>query len=400
VAADDDTKAVLARAGAIKSELEAERAKPSPDAARIDALEAQLAETYDELKRLDDAQRAKERAEKAAEDAAKAAKAPKAAPVPTPENVAPGPTPHVDKKPAPPPPATTPAPPSTDKVAARSPVDLGHPGKPPPWWKSLRVDPPFYFRIAIGGAMIFFVFFIWWFVTRGDKPEDAIISPVKLPSPGKVFGATGEVVDRDLEGNLYATLWRVGLSVFYAAVVGIGLGVIAGSIRAVAAAVNPLVLFLRSIPMGALLPVVFVLFVGDTAKQKTMFLFLAVVPFVFSDTVKAITSVPQRYVETAETLGASNRQVITKVLVPLAIPDIITSLRFQFGLALGYVMLAEGFLLEKGIGSMMVVSERQSGRFGHHTYFLLFVLVAVALVIDLTLKYIQRYAFPYRKDLS
>ena len=48
--------------------------------------------------------------------------------------------------------------------------------------------------------------------------------------------------------------------------------------------------------------------------------------------VKAVAIVPERYIETAQTLGASRWQIIRKVLVPLALPDIITSLRFQLGL--------------------------------------------------------------------
>ena len=62
----------------------------------------------------------------------------------------------------------------------------------------------------------------------------------------------------------------------------------------------------------------------------------------FSDTVEGdLRDVPQRYVETAQTLGASRGQIICKVLFPLALPDILTSLRFLFGLALGYIMLVE-----------------------------------------------------------
>src|SRR4030095_1530161 len=102
--------------------------------------------------------------------------------------------------------------------------------------------------------------------------------------------------------------------------------------------------------MGALIPLTLLLF-ADGEKQKTMFIFLAIVPFVFSDTVKAISIVPERYGETAQPLGATNLQIVRKVLVPLALPDIITSLRFQLGLALGYIMLAEGVIIERGLGA-------------------------------------------------
>jgi len=62
-------------------------------------------------------------------------------------------------------------------------------------------------------------------------------------------------------------------------------------------------------------------------------IFIATVPFVYSDAAAAIASVPDRYVETAQTLGASSFQIVRKVLVALALPDIYNSLRHLFGLS-------------------------------------------------------------------
>ena len=195
---------------------------------------------------------------------------------------------------------------------------------------------------------------------------------------------------------MLTTLTRVFLGVGLASLVGITLGVLAGSIRAIAAAVNPIVIFLRSIPMGALLPLMVAAFsVGE--EQKVMFIFFAIVPFVFSDSVKAISVVPERYVETAQTLGASNRQILVKVLLPLALPDIITSLRFQFGLALGYVMLAEALNAPAGLGHLLNINETRG--LIEQNYLLLFVIVVVAFAIDLLIRTLQRGLFRWRSDL-
>jgi ABC-type nitrate/sulfonate/bicarbonate transport system permease component len=172
--------------------------------------------------------------------------------------------------------------------------------------------------------------------------------------------------------------------------------VFAGTNRVIGAAVAPIVIFLRSIPMGALLPLMLMLF-ATGEKQKVMFIFFAIVPFVFSDTVKAISIVPERYVETAQTLGASNRQILMKVLVPLALPDIITSLRFQFGLALGYVMLAEAIATPSGLGVMLNNNERMGNI--EQNYALLFVIAMLAFVIDFLIRFFQRGVFQWRRDL-
>lgn len=291
-----------------------------------------------------------------------------------------------DKKPTPPMPAG--APQTAAQAAARLPEAMA-------WWKTLRADGPAPIRFALGAGFIALILVIWWFLTRGSAIE-RIISPVKLPSPGEVFGSFGSLMERDLIGAIFATLGRVFFGIGLAAIVGIGLGVVASSFRAVAATLMPLVIFLRSVPMGALLPLTVMWFaIGD--EQKRMFIFLAVVPFVFSDTMQAISSVPERYVETAQTLGASRLQIVWKVLLRLALPDIVTSLRFQVGLGLGYITLAEAIATETGVGALINTSQRRG--LAEHTYLILFIIALLAFGIDLCIRTFQRQLFYYRKDL-
>ncbi len=291
---------------------------------------------------------------------------------------------------------------------------LTRPPKAPPWYRTLRADPPVHIRLALGIGMIAMVLLLWWFLTRGHDVQmqfngrtkllefkivpsvDRIISAVKLPSPGEVFSSIGSLLDRQLLDNATATLWRVLKGVGTAAIIGISLGVLASAHRGVNAALAPIVIFLRSVPMGALVPLTLMLF-GMEEPQKSRFIFIAIVPFVFSDTVKAISIVPDRYIETAQTLGASRLQIVRKVLVPLALPDIITSLRFQFGLALGYIMLAEEINTEFGLGHMIFSSQREGPY--EHVYLLLFVIAMLAFFIDYFLRTIQRGVFSWRKDL-
>jgi taurine transport system permease protein len=280
------------------------------------------------------------------------------------------------------------------KAATRTPQDLGHPGDPPPWWKTLRADPPFAIRIALGFSLIAFLIFVWWFVTRGERP---ILDANNVPSPGRTLKGFKTLGDRHIDDHMFASFRRVAIGIGLASVFGVGLGILAGAQRGVLAALNPLVLFLRSIPMGALGPLMISVF-STGEKSRWMFIFIAVVPFVFSDTLKAMSTVPQRYVETAETLGASRLQIIRKVLVPLALPDIVTSLRFQFGLALGYIVLVETTgILGVGIGGFFEISRRQG--FQEHVWAMLFIIASVAFLIDYTIRFLQRAAFPYRKDL-
>jgi NitT/TauT family transport system permease protein len=270
------------------------------------------------------------------------------------------------------------------------------PGIPrrPPWYVSLRVDPPGLIGKGLGLLCIAIVFGVWWYVTRGPAVE-RIISPAKMPSPGEVWTALEKLPDGALVDGIIASLWRVGKGFALAALIGVSMGVLAGSYRAIAAFFQPLVIFGRSVPISALIPVT-LLFFGIGEKQKMMFIFLATVPFVFTDTVRTIALVPERYVETAQTLGASKFQIITKVLLPLALPDIVTSLRFLFGLAFGYIALTETINIHAGLGFLINNTEK----FGQQvTYLMLFVITILAFAFDWTLRFLQRQLFHYRKDL-
>ena len=235
---------------------------------------------------------------------------------------------------------------------------------------------------------------LWWVLTRGETPESRIISPVVLPSPMEVIHAFPTLfTQRDLLASVKATLGRVLQGFGLAILVGVPLGIVAGTNGAFRAAATPIALFLRNIPIAVLIPLTMFWF-GIDETQKVLFIFLACVPFVFGDAVAAISTVPDRYVETGQTLGASWNQVVLKVLIPLALPDIYNSLRNLFGLAFGYIMLAELVNAKHGLGYMINTSQRLGQR--EDIFAILFVIFAIALGIDALLKFFQRGFFPYR----
>jgi NitT/TauT family transport system permease protein len=128
-----------------------------------------------------------------------------------------------------------------------------------------------------------------------------------------------------------------------------------------------------------------------------MFIFIAAVAFVMMDTAGAVADVASRYIDTAYTLGASKKQIILKVLVPLAMPRVFNSLRLLFGLAFGYIMLAE-LVTEGGeaggLGNIINIAQRR----GHQETIVLILIIipSVALVIDRIVYLIQRSLFPYQ----
>lgn len=260
---------------------------------------------------------------------------------------------------------------------------------------TLRRVPSIAVGKGLGAACIALVLGVWFLSTHG-APEERLVSPTLLPAPLEVLASVPALAaDGALVDAVVATLRRVLAGFLLAVAVGVPLGMAAGAWRALGAFLAPVVLVARNIPVAALIPLT-ILWFGIDETQKVMFIFIATVPFVFSNAAASVIEVSDRYVETAQTLGASDRQVVTKVLVPLALPGIYTSLRSLFGIAFGYIMLAELINARHGLGYMLSLGQRR----GHtdHIFVVLIVIGLLAWAIDQLLAFFQRGLFPYRAD--
>jgi ABC-type nitrate/sulfonate/bicarbonate transport system permease component len=251
---------------------------------------------------------------------------------------------------------------------------------------TLREPPPPMVKRGVGLAGVGLAVLVWFLITLGSTPETRLVSPVVLPSPGEVLRSIP---------TLFTELRRVITGFGLAILVGVPLGILAGAYRLFDAFTGPISVFLRNIPVAVLIPLT-ILWFGIDETQKVMFIFIATAPFVFFDATRAVAGVPDRYVETAQTLGASPAQVVTKVLIPLAMPDIYDSLRNLFGLAFGYIMLAELVNAEHGLGYLLMSSQRRG--LTEHIFAILIVIGLLAYGIDRLLYWFQRGLFPHRTE--
>ncbi len=249
----------------------------------------------------------------------------------------------------------------------RHPTTVGH----RPWFAIRRPVGPVT-NIGLGLFCLLVCFGLWWVSTRGEV-EQRWISPAALPSPVETFSSFPSLwKQRLLLANTFVTLRRVALGFALAAAIGIPLGVLAGCFPAAQSFLQPLILFGRNIPIAALIPLTFFFF-GINDFQKVMFIFLACVAFVVADTAASVRDVGQQYIDTAYTLGAKRWPVIAKVLVPLSMPTVFDSMRILFGLAFGYIMLAETIKLgneQGGLGNLILTSQRIGPRAPHHSHHL------------------------------
>ncbi len=264
-------------------------------------------------------------------------------------------------------------------------------------WMGLRREIPRWKAVLLGLLCVGLCFFGWWLVTHPNAQGERVLSRIVQPSPGETFDEFHSLwFDQTLALNALASLKRVASGFALALLVGVPLGVLCGCFPWFNSFLAPITIFGRNIPLAALIPLTLLLF-GTGELQSTMFIFVASVAFVIIDTATAIINVHDRYIDTAYTLGASRRQVILKVLFPLALPSIFDSARLLFGLAFGYIMLAEVIRVGgglAGLGGIISVAQRQGPR-EYITLILLFIPL-MALAIDRVLFWVQRQLFPYR----
>src|SRR5258708_10423031 len=146
---------------------------------------------------------------------------------------------------------------------------------------ALRLSPPRMTRRLIGLGAMAVIVLLWWLATLGAAAENRLISPVILPSPAEVIRSFPSLLnDRGLIQSIAATLKRVLIGFGLAVLVGVPLGILAGSWRVIEAAGSPIALFGRNLPVAALIPLT-ILWFGIDETKNGMFIFTATVPSVY-----------------------------------------------------------------------------------------------------------------------
>jgi NitT/TauT family transport system permease protein len=262
-------------------------------------------------------------------------------------------------------------------------------------WLRIREPLPAWMPWALGAVPIAVLLLAWFAVTAGRIPEERLMSPTILPSPLEVVRSFPSLwFDRALTRNLAISFTRV-LGGFAAALaVAFPLGVLMGAFSKVKAAFTPLTVFGAYLPIPALVPLTLSLF-GTGESQKVAFLGLAFAIYLVPLFVAAVDTVEDTYLKTAYTLGATRWQAVRKVLLPVAWPDIYQAMRLGFGIGWSYILLAEMVDVGRGLGGIIITSQRRGPR--EHIYLVLLIIVTVAFLTDKVWVALGRRLFPYRE---
>ncbi|ROP59667.1 nitrate/nitrite transport system permease protein [Enterobacter sp. BIGb0383] len=153
--------------------------------------------------------------------------------------------------------------------------------------------------------------------------------------------------DQGIGWNVLASLQRVAVGFGLAALVGIPAGFLIGRFQFVASMLNPLISLLRPVSPLAWLPIGLLLFQrAEPASSWTIFI-CSIWPMILN-TADGVRQIPQDYLNVARVLRLSEFAIMRKILLPAALPGILTGMRLSIGIAWLVIVAAE--MLTGGIG--------------------------------------------------
>ncbi|MEU0388658.1 ABC transporter permease [Streptomyces chartreusis] len=180
------------------------------------------------------------------------------------------------------------------------------------------------------------------------------LQPEVLASPGRIAQVAGDMVaDGSLPAAMGTSLQRVAAGLLLGLVVGTGLALLSGLFRIGEDLVDASVQMLRTVPFVGLIPL-FIIWFGIGEAPKVAIITLGVTFPLYLNVYAGIRGVDAQLIEAGESLGLSRWGLVRHVVLPGALPNAMTGLRYSLGIAWLALVFAEQVNADSGIGFLMV----------------------------------------------
>lgn len=188
-----------------------------------------------------------------------------------------------------------------------------------------------------------------WYLVR----VSGLVKPSLVPTPWDVLTTWWELVaEAGFLMDMYMSTQRVVLGVALGIMAAVPVGFLLGWYQPVRRFIDPLINFFRALPPIALIPLVIVYFgIGETAKVIILFYasFFAGVIVMY----EGIAQISPIYLRVARTLGATDIEIFWRVIIPLAVPHVLTALRVALGVAWATLVASELIAAQQGLGAVI-----------------------------------------------
>lgn len=267
-----------------------------------------------------------------------------------------------------------------------------------PRQRTLKLRWPLSRHLTLSLTTLAVLLAIWWTVTAL-----ALISPLFLPSPGQVLqklltiASPQGFMDATLWQHLAASLARILIALLAATLIGIPVGIAMGLSPTVRGILDPLIELYRPVPPLAYLPLMVIWFgIGETSK--ILLIYLAIFAPVAMSALAGVKSAQQVRIRAAQSLGANRAQVLWWVILPGALPEILTGLRIGLGVGWSTLVAAELIAATRGLGFMV----QSAGEFLATDVVLagIAVIAIIAFGLELGLRALQRRLTPWHGEVQ
>ncbi|MCA6121289.1 ABC transporter permease subunit [Bradyrhizobium sp. WSM 1704] len=176
------------------------------------------------------------------------------------------------------------------------------------------------------------------------------LSPQVLPAPSKVIRTAFKlVVSGSLLNDLGVSLLRAVAGFAIGGSIGFALGILVGFSRVAEAAIDRSIQMIRAIPFLALLPLVIV-WLGVGEVEKIFLVALGVTFPIYINTTLGIRQVDPKLIELGRVQGLGTLELIRRIILPGALPSILTGVRYALATAWLALVVAETIGAQSGIG--------------------------------------------------
>ncbi|AIR84669.1 taurine transporter subunit [Pantoea sp. BL1] len=255
---------------------------------------------------------------------------------------------------------------------------------------------PFSPQFSLSLLSVALLLLVWWGVTTLG-----LVAPLFLPPPQQVLqkllliASPQGFMDATLWQHLGASLTRMLVALFFAALIGIPVGIAMGLSPAIRGLLDPLIELYRPVPPLAYLPLMVIWFgIGETSK--ILLIYLAIFAPVTLSTLAGVKNAQQVRIRAAQALGASRWQLLRFVILPGALPEILTGLRIGLGVGWSTLVAAELIAATRGLGFMV----QSAGEFLATDVVLagIAVIALIAFSLELGLRALQRRLTPWNGE--
>jgi NitT/TauT family transport system permease protein len=205
--------------------------------------------------------------------------------------------------------------------------------------------------IISGFVAFLFVCLIW-----GGLVASFEVSEKVFPGPAIVFNSYWHLLaDGSLLKHTVASLYRITIGFYLAAILGIPLGIAIGRFVLARNLLNPVIQFLRPISPLAWIPLAMLWFgIGD--KPAIFLIFLSCFFSLVVATTIAVGSIKDVYFQVASNFNFTRTETLYKIIIPAIIPDLVTALRLTVSIAWLVVVAAEMIAVQSGLGYLILDS--------------------------------------------